>query len=259
MTNTKLFKFVRCTLLVGTALATSNASAALIGPQHVGGSIGYSHLTSKALLRPDAKALLATFSDARIRNKGDGVNFNAFVGQAFDLNVVKFKLEAELGFDTTKAKKQATVGLTTVGGGTVPNVQTTSLSPSINFGVSGILNAKAFNTPLGELALYTRLGVGTSFFRVKHTGTDTLRRGKTMNLVFVSPGVGVEVPLPGALKARAEARYDLYPKSGKVSVNDLTNTQIKNRNVQVASARVGLLYQMGAAKPAKTLSANKAA
>lgn len=51
--------------------------------------------------------------------------------------------------------------------------------------------------------------------------------------------------IPGKARARAEARYDLYPKSGKISVGDFASTEIESKNVQVASARIGVVFPVG--------------
>lgn len=157
------------TVAATCAFIVCEAQGGVFGATHVGATTGYAHLTSKAVLKPKPRSILTTFSDARTRNKGDGAIFHFFVNQAVDIKLAKFIVEAEVGVDTTKAKKTAAQNFTTVGVGTTNARQTVTLSPSVNFALSGILHAKAFDTKFGLFALYTRLGVGNSFLRVQHT------------------------------------------------------------------------------------------
>ena len=214
-----------------TVLGSSEAFASKAGP-YAGLQFGYVNAQANS----DGK-VTANRSFSRANFNDSSFLTEVLLGYLMDFSAAQAGVEAAIGFDTQKQKKN----IAATNANNVPSSAQLKLERKVASSISLIAGTKVIG-----MFLFAKAGLGFSSYKTTYS-TGNVSPKKTETFVSFVPAVGAEYPIVASLAVRGEVSYEIFQgKKVKKLTDSVTSisSDFKHKNLRALALKGGVVYHV---------------
>ena len=222
-----------------TVLGSSEAFASKAGP-YAGLQFGYvnaqANSDGKVTASPDLPGF-ANRSFSRANFNDSSFLTEVLLGYLMDFSAAQAGVEAAIGFDTQKQKKN----IAATNANNVPSSAQLKLERKVASSISLIAGTKVIG-----MFLFAKAGLGFSSYKTTYS-TGNVSPKKTETFVSFVPAVGAEYPIVASLAVRGEVSYEIFQgKKVKKLTDSVTSisSDFKHKNLRALALKGGVVYHV---------------